>query len=94
MFKGKPNGAGGGSSGKSLKSLCGYVANEETVTLENGKHLTVGFCVRIYDTITIATHTLLPAIIESFQCLNFFSNICKHNGYISSRAILTFILWT
>ena len=68
VFKGK------GSSGKSLKSLCGYVANEETVTLENGKHLTVGFCVRIYDTITIATHTLLPAIIESFHCLNFFSN--------------------
>lgn len=43
VFKGKPNGAGGGSSGKSLKSLCGYVANEETVTLENGKHLTVEF---------------------------------------------------
>ena len=38
VYKGKPQG-----SRKSLKSLCGYVANEETVTLENGKHLTVEF---------------------------------------------------
>jgi len=42
VFKGKPA-PGAGGSGKSLKSLCGYVANEETVTLENGKHLTVEF---------------------------------------------------
>ena len=60
MFKGKPA-PGAGGSGKSLKSLCGYVANEETVTLENGKHLTVEFVQEFSDRLYTSKAGLMPS---------------------------------